>query len=104
MSMMETARAIGIETGTGTNWGRASLPGEKDIFRKLEATEMKGQGRAKCFTGEAKVKQETNEISMLRKHPPLPPLSIKDVTERPLTTPKFPLKGELKEIGSIRHE
>jgi hypothetical protein len=41
---------------------------------KLEAIKMKGQGRAKCFTGEVNVKQESKEINGLQGAPPPTPL------------------------------
>jgi hypothetical protein len=42
---------------------------------------MMGRTGAKCFTGEAKVKQETNEINGLWRHPPPTPMSIKQTHE-----------------------
>jgi hypothetical protein len=49
---------------------------------KLEATDKKGRAGAKCFTGEAKVKQETNEINDLQEAPPPSPHVKQNLTGR----------------------
>jgi hypothetical protein len=82
MSMMETANGTGFRTKSGMTEedeakakGLCKSPEAHSEYRTGIADTNTSRAGAKCFTGEAKVKQESNEFNNLQGvPPPLPPL------------------------------